>query len=62
MNCERCKSFRGGEARFRIRTEIINLNVCQQCADDARALGLPLEPLPDATASTEKKVVAGCSA
>ena len=40
MNCERCKSFRGGEAVFRIRTEILNLNVCGQCAKEARELGL----------------------
>jgi len=58
MNCERCKSFRGGEAVFRIRTDILNLNVCGQCAKEARDLGLLLEPLSDATASTEKKAVA----
>lgn len=57
MNCERCKSFRGGEAVFRIRTDILNLNVCGQCAKEARELGLLVEPLSDATASTEKKAV-----
>jgi hypothetical protein len=62
MNCERCKSFRGGEAVFRIRTDILNLNVCGQCAKEARELGLPVEPLPDSTASTEKKLVAGYTA
>jgi hypothetical protein len=57
MNCERCKSFRGGEALFRIRTEILNLNVCGQCAKEARDLGLLVESLLDTTASSEKKVL-----
>jgi hypothetical protein len=58
MNCDRCKSFRGGEALFRIRTDIINLNVCEACAEEARDLGLPVEPLSAAKPAAEKKDVA----
>jgi hypothetical protein len=57
MNCERCNSFWGSEAILQIRTDILALKVCVQCAKEARALGLLVEPLSDATVSTEKKVV-----
>ncbi len=57
MNCERCNSLWNCEAAFRIRTDILDLRVCRQCAKEARALGLLVEPLSDAGASTENKVV-----
>ena len=53
MNCERCNSFWGGEAIFRIRTDILDLKVCPHCAKEARALGLPVESQPG-TAATKK--------
>jgi hypothetical protein len=57
MNCERCNSMWGDEAVYRVRTDILDVNVCGQCAKEARNLGLLVEPLSDARASTEKKVV-----
>jgi hypothetical protein len=57
MNCERCNSLWASEAIFRIRTDILDLKVCRQCAKEARALGLLVESLPDAAAWTEEKVV-----
>ena len=57
MNGERCNSRWGGEAVFRIRSYILNLNVCEQCAKEAEKLGLLVEPLSDATVSSERKVV-----
>ena len=55
MNCERCSSMWGGEAVFRIRSAILNLNVCGQCAKEARDFGLLVEPLSDAKASPQAK-------
>ena len=55
MNCERCSSMRGGEAVFRIRSDVLNLNVCGQCAKEAGDLGLLVEPLSDARPSREAK-------
>jgi hypothetical protein len=55
MSCERCKSFRGGEAVFRIRTEIFNIHVCRQCAQEARDLGLLTELLSDSNGIERKE-------
>jgi hypothetical protein len=41
----------GEEAVFRVRSEIIDLKVCCQCAEEARNLGLQVEPLPKGTAA-----------
>jgi hypothetical protein len=49
MNCERCNSMCGEEAAFRIRSDILNLKVCGQCAKEARDLYLTVEPLVDLT-------------
>src|SRR6266545_7898470 len=57
MNCGRCNSMWGDEAVYRVGTDILDLNVCGQCAKEARDLRLLVEPLSDARASTEKKVV-----
>lgn len=57
MNCERCNSLWGSEGVFRIRTDILDLKVCRQCAKEALALGLLVESLPDPTVWTEEKVV-----
>jgi len=45
MNCERCNAIAGEPAVSRVRSDIIDLKVCRQCADSARDLGLTVEPL-----------------
>jgi hypothetical protein len=45
MNCERCDSMWGEEAAFRIRSDILNLKVCGQCAKEASDLQLMVKPL-----------------
>jgi hypothetical protein len=44
MNCQRCDSMWGDEAAFRIRTEMLDMQVCEKCAMEARKLGLLTEP------------------
>lgn len=43
MKCERC--LRGEEAKFRVRSDIIDMKVCAACADEARKLGIAVEVL-----------------
>jgi hypothetical protein len=43
MICQRCKS---DESRYRVYTDIINLEVCPSCAIPAIKLGLAVEVLP----------------
>lgn len=57
MNCERCDSKWGDEAVYPVRTDILDLNVCGQCAKEAWDLRLLVASLSDAGASIEKKVV-----
>ncbi len=45
MNCERCDSMWGEEATFRIRSDILNLKICGQCAKEASDLELMVKPL-----------------
>jgi len=45
MECQRC--FTGKEARYRVYTDIIDMKVCEVCADDARKLGIAAELLDD---------------
>jgi hypothetical protein len=45
MKCERCRSYRGRPAEFRIVSEIIDLKVCADCVGLARELGLRVEAL-----------------
>ena len=55
MNCERCDSMRGGPAVALIRSEILHLKVCGQCAKEAGELGLQVEALdPIATETTPR--------
>ena len=52
MKCQRCSSLRGNDAVARIRSEIINLAVCDQCAKEAWDLGLGYELLPEPTTAS----------
>lgn len=55
MNCERCQPFCRKIAEYRVRTDIMNLKVCRQCSDEARAIGLKATPLRrDAGANEEE--------
>ena len=45
MNCQRCSSTRAGAAVAHIRSEVLNLQVCGTCAQEAIELGLHVEPL-----------------
>jgi hypothetical protein len=40
MQCERCNS--GAEAAFRVRTDILDMLVCEACANQARRIGIPV--------------------
>jgi protein-arginine kinase activator protein McsA len=42
MKCERCLR---EEAKFRVRTDLIDMKVCAACAAEARRLGLAVEIL-----------------
>ena len=43
MKCERCLS--GEEARYRVYSDALDMAVCAACADEARKLGIDVEPL-----------------
>jgi hypothetical protein len=43
MNCQRCKT---NEARYRVFTDILNLEVCTSCVIKALELGIAIEDLP----------------
>ncbi len=43
MNCQRCKT---DEARYRVFTDIMNLEVCPSCAIKAVEVGIAVEVLP----------------
>ena len=45
MECQRC--LLGKEAKYRVYTDIIDLKVCEACADEARKLGIAVEVLDD---------------
>ncbi|HSF58668.1 MAG TPA: hypothetical protein VLD83_11385, partial [Candidatus Binatia bacterium] len=49
MACERCDSVRSGDAVFSVRSDILDLRVCRQCAEEARDLMLTVEPLRSET-------------
>jgi hypothetical protein len=44
MKCQRCLRD-GAQAIYRVFTEMINLKVCAACAEEARQLGINVEPL-----------------
>jgi hypothetical protein len=45
----------GGEAVFRVRTDILDLDVCAPCATEAGRLAIRVEPLADAAPSARKQ-------
>ncbi|HEY7317901.1 MAG TPA: hypothetical protein VIE89_10030 [Candidatus Binatia bacterium] len=45
MECQRCLT--GKEAKYRVYSDIIDLKVCEACADAALQLGLAVEALDD---------------
>jgi len=55
MNCERCYSMWGEGATFRIRSDILNLKVCGQCAEEASDLQLTVDPLMNVTDHADSK-------
>jgi hypothetical protein len=44
MKCERCLRDEA-TAKYRVFSEIIDMKVCAACADQARKLGINVEPL-----------------
>jgi hypothetical protein len=59
MNCERCNAIAGEPAVSRVRSDIIDLKVCRQCADSAQVLGLVVEPITEVRACSCLIVTAG---
>ena len=45
MECQRC--LLGKEAKYRVYTDLIDIKVCETCADEARRLGIAVEPIDD---------------
>jgi hypothetical protein len=43
MECQRCLV--GREAKYRVYSDAIEMKVCAVCAEEARRLGLTVEPL-----------------
>jgi len=44
MKCQRCLRD-GAQAIYRVFTETIDMKVCAACADEARKLGIYVEPI-----------------
>ncbi len=42
-DCQRC--LRGGAARYRVYSDALDMKVCVLCAEEARELGISVEPL-----------------
>jgi hypothetical protein len=45
MECQRCLT--GKQAKYRVYTDIMDMKVCEACADEARKLGIAVEVLDD---------------
>ncbi|HEY7167714.1 MAG TPA: hypothetical protein VIB79_24365 [Candidatus Binatia bacterium] len=43
IKCQRCLS--GEPALYRVSSDVIQVNVCRTCAEEARSLELKVEPL-----------------
>jgi protein-arginine kinase activator protein McsA len=43
MKCQRCLGEQA--ATYRVFTEVINMKVCEACADEARRIGIAVEAL-----------------
>jgi hypothetical protein len=57
MECQRC--LLGKEAEYRVHTEAMEMKVCATCAQEARRLGLVVEPLDDGKARSS---ITACAA
>ena len=54
MECQRC--LLGKEAKYRVYSDLIDMKVCETCADEARRLGIAVEPLDDEKARSSRTV------
>ena len=54
MECQRC--LLGKEAKYRVYTESMEMKVCVTCAEEARRLGIAVEPLDDEKARSSRTV------
>src|SRR4249919_1008533 len=45
MECQRC--LLGKEVKYRVYSDLIDMKVCETCADEARRLGIAVEVLDD---------------
>lgn len=52
MKCERC--IWGRRAVYSVRTELLDLSVCENCAREARRLGLSIKGLETIAATATK--------
>ena len=52
MKCQRCES--DNEAEFRVVSEVLDMQVCADCAAEARKLGWSLEIVEIAKAKSER--------
>jgi hypothetical protein len=43
MRCQRC--VKAEEARFRAVTDLMDIQVCHSCAEEARSIGILVSPL-----------------
>jgi hypothetical protein len=41
MKCQRCES--GSEAEFRVVSDVLDIRVCEDCAGEAREIGMSLK-------------------
>ena len=54
MECQRC--LLGKEAKYRVYTESMEMKVCVTCAEEARRLGIAVEPLDNEKASSSRTI------
>jgi hypothetical protein len=54
MECQRC--LLGKEAKYRVYTEAMEMKVCRTCAEEARRLGIAVEPLDDGKGKSSRTV------
>jgi hypothetical protein len=52
MNCQRC--LREVAATHRVFTDLIDMNVCAKCADEARRIGIAVEELGGSEANKSR--------
>lgn len=54
-SCERC--LRGEEAKYRVNTDVIDMQVCAACAEEAGELGIAVDVLNLENRETTKPTV-----